>query len=72
MSNIYADIEAPNPRLVRLLDGVKEAPNPTRRLLENAVEEIDPSDLWGPLHMADFLLEHRDIIVCALIGGRRQ
>jgi hypothetical protein len=71
-ANLYADIEGPNLRLMRLLDGVASAPNPTMRLLENAVEGIAPDDILGEWQMAGFLLDHRDEITCALIGRRRQ
>jgi hypothetical protein len=71
MNNVYAEFKAPDLRLVRLLEGVKDDPNPTRRLLENAVEEINPDDPFGCWDLAGYLLDNREVIVCALIGRRQ-
>jgi hypothetical protein len=60
-----------DPRLNRLLEGVKDAPNPIRQFLENAVEELDPDDLLAPWELAGFMLDHRDVITCALIRNRQ-
>ena len=58
-------------QLARLLDGVKDAPNPTRRLLDNCVEELDEDDLFAAWDLAGFLLDNRDVIFCALIRSRQ-
>jgi hypothetical protein len=60
-----------DPRLDRLLEGVKGAPNPTERFLENCVEELDPNDLFAPWELAGFMLDHRDVITCSLIRNRQ-
>jgi hypothetical protein len=60
-----------DPQLSRLLEGVKDAPNPTKRFLDNCVDELDPDDLFGCWELSGFILDHRDVITCALIRNRQ-
>jgi hypothetical protein len=60
-----------DPRLARLLEGVKGSPNPATRFLENCVEELDPDDFFSPWELAGFMLDNRDVITCALIRTRQ-
>jgi hypothetical protein len=71
LTDLYAELGAPGARLVRLLEGVKGSVNPTKQFLENVVDELNPNDPLGVWEMSGFLLDHREIIVCSLIGGRR-
>jgi hypothetical protein len=59
-----------DPQLARLLDGVKDAPNPGERLLRNCVEELD-DDLFAAWDLAGFLLDNRDVIFCSLVRNRQ-
>jgi hypothetical protein len=60
-----------DPQLDRLLEGVASAPNPVKQLLDNCSDELDPNDLFAAWDLAGFLLDHRDVILCHLIGRRQ-
>jgi hypothetical protein len=64
--SIIDDIDYRCQRLTRLLQGVRDAPNPVGKFFDNAIEGLSPGDYEAVWDLAGFILDNRDAILGAI------